>query len=69
MVAGICFAVYVGLWLCFVGGIVQIVTAIQASPVDGMDIAIGIVKIVGAGFAGVMTAFVAVFPGYAMLHA
>jgi hypothetical protein len=67
MVAGLALGLYVGLWLCFIGGIVQIVEAVKADPISAMDIAIGIVRIMAAGVAGVLTAFVAVFPGYAML--
>ena len=67
MVAGVAIGLYVGLWLCFIGGIVQIIEAVKATPVEGLDIAIGIARIVMAGFAGVVTAVVAVFPGYAML--
>ncbi len=36
MVAGIVFGVYVGLWVCFVGGIIQIVHAVQATPMEGI---------------------------------
>ena len=67
MVAGAALAIYVGGWLMFVGGIVQIVDAIKATPVEGVDIAIGIIKIMLAGAAGALTAVVAIFPGYAML--
>lgn len=66
MIAGVAFGVYVGLWLCFVGGVVQIVDAVQAHPVSGMDIAIGIVRVLCTGVAGVGTAVVAVFPGFAL---
>lgn len=69
MVGGLVFGVYVGLWLCFIGGIVQIVEAVKATPVSGLDIGIGITRIIFAGFAGMLTAFVAVFPGFAMLKA
>ena len=67
MVAGVAFGVYVGVWLLFIGGIVQIIDAIQATPISGVDLGIGILRILFAGAAGVVTAFVAVFPGYAML--
>lgn len=66
IIAGIAFGVYVGLWLCLVGGIIQIVGAFQASPVVGMDIALGIIRILFAGAAGGLSAFVAVIPGMAI---
>lgn len=69
IVAGVAFGVYVGLWLMFIGGIVQIIDAVKATPVDGLDIAIGIVKIIFAGAAGGISAVVAILPGAAMLKA
>jgi hypothetical protein len=68
IVCGLAFGLYVGLWLCFIGGIVQIVEAVTATPVQGLDIAIGIVRIIFAGAAGVISAFVAFIPGAAMLN-
>lgn len=69
MVAGVLFGVYVGVWLCLVGGIVQIVQSVQGSSVDALGIAFGIVRVLGTGFAGGITAVVAVIPGYAMMKA
>lgn len=68
IIAGIVLGIYVGLWLCFVGGIIQLVDAIKAAPnVEGMQIAWGVVRIVFAGFAGMVSAFVLIIPGMAML--
>lgn len=50
--AGFVLGVYVGLWLMFVGGIIAIVNAVQADPVNGSAIAWGIVRIVFASTAG-----------------
>lgn len=43
-VASIILGLYVGIWVMFVGGIVQIINSIN--PLNSMDIAIGICKIV-----------------------
>ena len=67
VLAGIAFGVWAGLWWAFVGGIIQIIDALQASPVVGADIALGIVRVVFAGFIGGITAFVAIIPGAALL--
>ncbi|MGW8177499.1 MAG: hypothetical protein ACWGQW_01715 [bacterium] len=52
----ICLAVglglYVGGWVMFIGGIVQIAEAIKSNPVSGIDIAVGAVRIFGASFVG-----------------
>lgn len=69
IVAGVAFGVYVGVWICFIGGIVQIVDAVKATPVSGVDIGLGILRIVIAGMAGTLSAVVAVIPGAAMLKA
>jgi hypothetical protein len=69
IIAGLALAAYVGVWLCFIGGIVQVVEAVKATPVSGLDIALGALRICGAGVAGVLTAVVAVFPGFAMVTA
>lgn len=69
MVAGLALGLYVGVWLMFIGGIVQIIEAIKASPVEALDIAIGAARVLGAGVVGMLTAVVAIFPGFAMLKA
>lgn len=43
-IAGIALGIYVGVWLMFIGGIVQIVNSIN--PTNGLGIALGIVRIV-----------------------
>lgn len=68
MLAGIALGVYVGLWWAFIGGIVQVIEAAKATPVEAIGIAWGIAKIVFAGFLGMVTAFVAVFPGFVMMN-
>ena len=68
IIAGIALGLYAGLWWAFIGGIIQVVDAVKATPVEGMDLALGIVRIVFAGAIGGITAFVAVLPGWAMLE-
>lgn len=51
---GVALAVYIGLYLMLWGGIVQIVDAVQEEPVEGAEIAWGVIRIV---FAGTATAF------------
>lgn len=56
-VVGVALAVYVGLWLMFVGGISQIVDAVQEEPVSGADVAWGVVRVVFAGAATTFTLY------------
>lgn len=65
MAAGVVAGLYVGVWLMFVGGILQIIAAAK----DGWaltEIGIGIVRIMFAGFTGWVVAIVAIFPGFAL---
>ena len=41
---GVVLGVYIGVWLLFIGGIVDIIEAIKAVPVDSFKFAFGIVK-------------------------
>ena len=68
MIAGIVVGLYVGVWLCFIGGIVQIVNEINAgTPVEAMNIALGIVRILFAGLCGWLAGFVLFIPGMILL--
>lgn len=44
MMAVTLFAVYLGVWLLFVGGIVEIVEGVKATPVSGVDIGLGLLR-------------------------
>lgn len=43
-IAGIALGIYVGVWLMFIGGIVQIVNSIN--PLNGLGMALGIARII-----------------------
>jgi hypothetical protein len=58
IISGIALALYLGLWLCFIGGIVQAVEAIKMDPVDAWGIAFGALRF---ACTGVVTAFTIVF--------
>jgi hypothetical protein len=60
-------ALYVALWLCFIQGIVQIIEGIKASPVQALDIAIGLARFFGTGIIGGFTFFVMLIPGITLL--
>ncbi|PZT57346.1 hypothetical protein [Paenibacillus silvae] len=51
-VASVLAAAYVGVWVMFVGGIVQGIEGIKATPVSSIDIAFGVLRVVFAGFVG-----------------
>lgn len=43
-IAGIILGIYVGIWLMFAGGIIQIVNSIN--PINGLGIALGILRMI-----------------------
>ena len=67
IICGILFGLYVGVWLCFIGGIVGIIETIRAPELSAMVVAINIVKILGAGVAGFISGVVLVIPGWLMI--
>ncbi len=59
---------YVGLWLCLVGGIVQIIEGAKATPIASMDIALGVLRFFCTALAGWGTFFIGVFISGAFLN-
>ena len=47
---------YIGIYLMFIGGIIQIIEAIKSTPIESYGIAIGITKILLANLVGWMSA-------------
>lgn len=54
-IAAVAGGLYVGIWLCLVGGIVQVIEGAKATPVSSMDVALGVVRFMFAGLSGVLT--------------
>ena len=50
--AGIAIGIYVGVWLMFILGIVQIIEAVKVTHVNAMGIALGIARVILSGFVG-----------------
>lgn len=63
IIASVLFGVYVGGWVLFVGGIVQVIEAIKATPVEALGIAVGILRVVVAMAVGTLIAAAGVFFG------
>lgn len=64
ILGGIALGLYVGIWLMLVGGIMQIVDAVTADPINGSDIAWGVVRIIFASVSGVISAILLIVPGF-----
>lgn len=52
VLGGFLLALYVGLWVCFIGGLADIVNGLKATPVLPIWVLIGIIKIVLASPVG-----------------
>lgn len=65
---GIILGLYIGLWLCFIGGIVQIINEIKSpDAVDAVKVGIGVGRIIFAGAVGWLVAISGILPGIAVL--
>ena len=71
ILAGIGLGFYVGGYICFFGGIVtlieQVALTVKTGSVVTSTVAWAIVKIMGAGFAGWLSAIVLILPGNCLL--
>ena len=60
VIAGICLGAYVGFWVMFVGGIVEIINAVKAPVTNGSIIGLAILKILLASLAGAIIAWIGI---------
>lgn len=60
LVAGIALGFYVGLYLMFICGVAQVVGAMQADPISGYGIAVGLLRVMFAGPAGGLSGLIPV---------
>ena len=67
IIAGVLLGLYVGLYLCFYSGILQIINGFQANPISGNEIAMGVVKMMCFALTGAISAFVLISPGVAII--
>ena len=63
VIAGLALGVCIGFYLCFIGGIVQIVSALTATEIAATAIAWGIAKVFFAGTIGIIVAIIFIIPG------
>ena len=68
IIGGIILGIYLGIWWCFIGGIVELINAAKATPVDAVEIAYGIAKILFATAIMWITIAFSVFIGALFLN-
>ena len=49
---GVFLGLYLGFWICFIGGIIQTIEALKTNPIESLNVALGISKILISGFIG-----------------
>ena len=65
IIAGIFLAAYLGLYVLFYGGVVDVVNALQMKPVPASSVALGLIKIIGAS-AGAIPGYLLCLFGWAI---
>lgn len=68
VVAGVVLGLYVGGWICFIGGIVDVIQAIRAESLIAIDVAVGVGKVFFAGVAGWLSFALLGIPGIAIFQ-
>ena len=66
IVLGVAYGLYFGLWWAFIGGIIDVINEIRAPELSAAGVAIGIAKVVFAGFIGWASALAMVLFGIAI---
>ena len=63
ILAGAVAGIYLGIWIMFIGGIIQAVEAFKLTPIDSMEAAIGVAKILFSGGVGWFSFYLLALPG------
>ena len=67
ILVGIVLGFYVGLWVCFIGGIVGVIEEIKADELSALRVAVSVAKIMFAGFFGWLSGVILVLPGLVVM--
>lgn len=65
-IMGVIMGLFLGVWWCFIGGIIQVVNAVKAGLIAGGIVA-GITRIVLASLVGWVSALALILPGYHLM--
>jgi uncharacterized membrane protein len=69
IITGVLFALFVGVWLCLIGGVVQIINEIKSpEAVEALKIGIGVARIACAGLVGSLTFLCFYLPGLYLIE-
>lgn len=68
IVCGIILGLYMGVWVCFIGGICDVISQIRAEEMEAMGVAWGIAKVLFSGAVGWISALVMIVPGASFIN-
>tara|TARA_Y100000310_G_scaffold329890_1_gene400538 strand:- start:516 stop:761 length:246 start_codon:yes stop_codon:yes gene_type:complete len=64
IIVGVVLGLYVGIWVCFIGGIIDLMEVVQQEDqITASTIAIGVLKIMFASFCGSIAAAIPILVG------
>jgi len=66
-IIGVLFGLYIGIWVCFIGGIVQVIEQIRAENLEPLKVALGIARVFFTGLAGWLSAIIFIIPGWGLI--
>lgn len=69
LICGVLFGVYMGIGWAFIGGIVQFVEAVKATPVEGLQVALGVARVFFCAVIGWVSGLIACIPGFLLIKA
>jgi hypothetical protein len=67
ILAGIVVGIYIGVWIMFIKGIVQIIEGAKYNPVNAIDIGFGIFRVLCSTVVGWLSTLLLVTPGFMIL--
>ena len=67
VILGFLLGAYLGVWVCFIGGIVGFINEIKAVETNSMTVAISIAKVLFSGLVGWVSAIGLFVPGFYMI--
>jgi len=63
ILGGVALGLYVGVWVCLVGGIIAVIEQVRADEIEAAAVAWGVARILCASLFGYLSAIALVLPG------
>ena len=67
-ILSILFGLYIGLWVCVVGGVAAIINGIGTDPMNGVMVGLGVLRFTSAGIVGMISFFVLWASGLSIIN-